>query len=114
MPRVGLCMAFVAMLLFYPWLDYRVSSLRWWPVGPVEHATNIVQCNESTTTHIQRPTLPVTPPHTHGACPQCWNVDCNDTHFGPDFPVKPPWVPLWVVRWTLLVYLVPDHSGQCE
>ena len=114
MLRVGLCMALFAAVLFHPWLEYRVSSLWWRPVGPVEHATRIVQPGDNTEMHAGQPDPPVTNPQTHAsACPQCWNVDCRDTHFGPDYPVKPPWVPLWVIEWTLLVHVVPDHSGQC-
>ena len=61
------------------------------------------------------PPPPEIPDHTHEAseCPTCWRDSCDDTHFGPGYPVKPPWVPWWVVHWTLLVPLVPDYAVQC-
>ena len=28
-------------------------------------------------------------------------------------PVKPPWVPRWVVQWTELARIVPDYTEHC-
>ena len=28
-------------------------------------------------------------------------------------PVRPPWVPRWVVNWTLLAHIVPDYVEHC-
>ena len=44
---------------------------------------------------------------------RCWRLHCNDRHGLPEYIVKPPWVPTWVMAYTLLRYVVPDYSGRC-
>jgi len=48
--------------------------------------------------------------HEVGDNPNWWNYTCN-MHLGSEFPVKPPWVPWWVVMDCCLMCLaVPDQG----
>ena len=41
-----------------------------------------------------------------------WNRGC-DRHYGPEYPVTPPWVPYWIVNWTELRHIIPDYTEHC-
>ena len=44
--------------------------------------------------------------------PHFWNYDCTK-HLGEVIKVKPPYIPSWVVKHTLLARIVPDYSPNC-
>lgn len=45
--------------------------------------------------------------------PYLWNYDCT-RHYGYRIQVRPPYIPWWVTRHTLLANVIHDWSDNCE
>ena len=115
---LGACALLALATLFYPWLDDHVFW-DWWRPNGTGVAVPLRALAEGETYEPVRDTYEPYPSAFDrgigelGECIGCWRVSCDDTHSGPDTPVKPPWVPWWVMDWTLLVHVVPDYAAHC-
>ncbi len=107
----------LALTLFYPLVDQTVLT-SWWRRGPTEQGTTFRLDSWDAVdleTSAADPVLETDPDfHDHDITddPYLWNHSC-DRHLGSTVPVKPPRVPWWVVRYTLLAHWIADYSDQC-
>jgi hypothetical protein len=118
----------VGATLFWPWLDWHVFVTR----GPVEEGIflgvrgsweyaemlRIVRFARFVRSQSEPEQDLYTYVYAHDVNAYMWHYDCASflephAHYVESLPVRPPWVPIWVVRWTLLAYVVPDYVRQC-
>lgn len=113
--RIGIGVIVLMSVLFSPWLWFHVDNV----IGDVEYYFGDGHRIAVPQECIPDPVFD----YAKGEAAErvrcskifvrCWHRDCDDDHMYAWYDVKPPWVPLWVMRHTLLRFVVPDYSGRC-
>ena len=113
--------AALTVVLFTPWLIFHMQFLwedRQWESETVTVVTlQVVGPGETPVPFefddVPDMSTPVIDYDKVDVCYRCWRLHCYDMHSGENYPVIPPWVPVWVMDYTLLYHVVPDYSERC-
>ncbi len=111
--KIGVGVIVLVAVLFAPWLRFKIDDVRADVKDYLWGRHRIIVSQEDVPDPVFDYAAGEAEARIRCRFVRCWNLDCDDTHGYEWYAVKPPWVPTWVIRHTLLRYVVPDYSGMC-